>query len=453
MTNKLRNFEKAITYIDNDCDVINHIIDTSCHDALRKTNKKRNIFEITENPDSQSKSIAADDPYALINHLDLFNDANKKIQDTSHNHRDTTCNNVKLFAFPFQLSRKRKSIINEVKTTNNLKSPIADAAFEAVNDAHIKAKLSLLNHDEICEIVNSANAEFTDRTVRLTESLHEQLFKQWFVQMCQGFNIILYGVGSKRNILDNFRTKELTSKFHIVVEGYYHRMSMINLLDTIADLMFNKDTSDVAKMRPIDYIKLFEENHPDDIFLLIHNIDGPVLQLAHNQAILIKLAKIKGLHILATSDHINISTMWTIDQVEVLKWLWYNVSTWRSYTIETAFLQSNQRGSHRGKHSCEYIQQVLVSVTNRSQKVFQILLNEYLSCIDSKRVYRGIELSLLFDTVRRLFLASTEQTLREYLTEFKDHGLLTIKDNTVTLTIDKETAKVLDTQLKQSSET
>ena len=43
----------------------------------------------------------------------------------------------------------------------------------------------------------------------------------------------------------------------------------------------------------------------EDLYLVIHNIDGPMLRPEKTQAVLSLLAQIRGFHILASIDHIN----------------------------------------------------------------------------------------------------------------------------------------------------
>ena len=43
----------------------------------------------------------------------------------------------------------------------------------------------------------------------------------------------------------------------------------------------------------------------EDLYLVIHNIDGPMLRPDKVQSVLSLLAQIRGFHILASIDHIN----------------------------------------------------------------------------------------------------------------------------------------------------
>ena len=48
------------------------------------------------------------------------------------------------------------------------------------------------------------------------------------------------------------------------------------------------------------------ENQPGDpLFLLIHNLDGPMLRASKTQAVLARLAQTPNVHLIASIDHIN----------------------------------------------------------------------------------------------------------------------------------------------------
>lgn len=42
-----------------------------------------------------------------------------------------------------------------------------------------------------------------------------------FVLFSLGFNIVLYGLGSKHDLLEKFRTSMLQDSVHLVVNGYF----------------------------------------------------------------------------------------------------------------------------------------------------------------------------------------------------------------------------------------
>ncbi|CAG2191397.1 ORC2 [Mytilus edulis] len=55
---------------------------------------------------------------------------------------------------------------------------------------------------------------------------HRSLFNQWMYQMCNNFNILLHGLGSKRTLLEDFRKTMLSELSHVVVNGYFPSLTV-----------------------------------------------------------------------------------------------------------------------------------------------------------------------------------------------------------------------------------
>lgn len=55
---------------------------------------------------------------------------------------------------------------------------------------------------------------------------HERLFDKWILQLRLGFNIVLYGLGSKRDLLEKFRTTMLQDSIHVVINGFFPGISV-----------------------------------------------------------------------------------------------------------------------------------------------------------------------------------------------------------------------------------
>lgn len=45
----------------------------------------------------------------------------------------------------------------------------------------------------------------------------------------EGFNILLYGFGSKKDLIDEFMKTELESEYCIIVKGYFPALSLKNV--------------------------------------------------------------------------------------------------------------------------------------------------------------------------------------------------------------------------------
>lgn len=123
--------------------------------------------------------------------------------------------------------------------------------------------------------------------------------------MSENFNIILYGVGSKRLVLQQFQKQKLKDFPCIVVNGFFPSLTIKNILETIViDLLENSTVpSNVGDVVNLIDNQLTENNM--DLFLIVHNIDGTMLRNAKAQSTLASISQIKNVHTIATIDHIN----------------------------------------------------------------------------------------------------------------------------------------------------
>lgn len=88
------------------------------------------------------------------------------------------------------------------------------------------------------------------------------------------------------------------------------------------------------------------------------------------------------------------------------------------------------------------VQHVYESLNSNAQKIFLLLLKQY---VNYSKQQASIPFSELYLTCREEFLVNSEITLRAQLSEFKDHSLLNIRkgpdgSEAITLGIDKSIA-------------
>lgn len=131
-------------------------------------------------------------------------------------------------------------------------------------------------------------------------------FSKWLYLLHENFNILLYGLGSKRNILKQFQEKHLTDDPVIVVNGFFPTLSIKDILDSIACGVLDLKELSANPYEACDMIEEEISRQPElHVYLLIHNIDGQMLRNSKTQSVLSKLAAVNNIHLLASIDHIN----------------------------------------------------------------------------------------------------------------------------------------------------
>lgn len=138
----------------------------------------------------------------------------------------------------------------------------------------------------------------------LNES-NKKHFMKWLYLLHENFNVLLYGLGSKRNILKQFQG-EMGDSPVVVVNGFFPTLSLKDILDSIA--MGVLDLKELPA-NPYEACELIEgeflRQNDLHLYLIIHNIDGEMLRNAKTQSVLAKLAAVKNIHLIASIDHIN----------------------------------------------------------------------------------------------------------------------------------------------------
>lgn len=290
-------------------------------------------------------------------------------------------------------------------------------------------------------------------------SLYRTMFTQWYFELMQGYSLLFYGVGSKRNLLLEFVTSTIPEEVPVlVVNGYNPATSFKELLNSLipsliddASLKMPKNTPDLLQTT-LSYLDsnrlkhaLSEETNnalrlPKAV-LLIHNIDGESLRSDKTQSFLSQLAAIPEIWLVATIDHINAPVMWDAAKLALYNFLWHDLTTYESYAIETSFEDPLSLGKVRTAAGNKGVKYVLSSLTMKARGLYRVLICYQIEAMSSElpsgttqddirniagSVQFGIEFKLLYQKCVEEFLVSNELNFRTMLTEFLDHKMAII---------------------------
>ncbi|KAF7256222.1 hypothetical protein EG68_06417 [Paragonimus skrjabini miyazakii] len=273
----------------------------------------------------------------------------------------------------------------------------------------------------------------------------KRLFTKWPFYLREGFNILLYGVGSKRPILEQFRKRYLEDSSCIVVPGYELSISIRHVLNAICYnwLQISQQCKSPSEQLQA-IVNLFTKagSAASPLYLIIHNIDGPGLRNSKAQSILAHLAAVPNICVLASVDHLSMPLLWSHNELARFSWIWEDCTTLVDYTVETSYANSpllqNLLGSltasgglaaGRGGTALASLRQVAASLTQNAREIFRIIAEHQLNAPlhETRGDNVGMPLEDLYWRCRDAFLTSSEGTLRAQLTEFRDHKLMKIK--------------------------
>ena len=301
------------------------------------------------------------------------------------------------------------------------------------------------------------------------------------MELEEGFNLIFYGFGSKRRLLNRFVTERLSRYGHcVVVNGFFPQMGMRELISRIEDELSIPRDIPVPTLattpldRSIHRIYAYflppwampkQNTHSTasvPLYLVVHNIDSPLIRIPKSLAVLALLASCPRIHLITSFDHLNtpllFSTTHTNSPPHVYKtgswdgtphtsrgynWVYHNATTYDDYDVELSYQRltastslNGMTTSSAGGISEEGALQILRSVPPMALRLLKLLLTKQLAALPSNPIHHSAhpaspvapifatDNDLLLTSSREKFIAREEERYNALLGEFKDHGLV-----------------------------
>lgn len=306
---------------------------------------------------------------------------------------------------------------------------------------------------------------------------YEFQFSQWLFELQEDFNLIFYGVGSKRQILFQFLSEfvlPLDKKAKcIVVNGYNLEFNMRILISEIWKIAFHKSTPASRELREacnfihLEFLKV--PNRSKKLYILINNMDGESLRNDDLQYTLSLLARIPQISFVCSIDNLNTPLFWDAAVLSRFNFVWHNLSTFKSYSTEISFKDPLSIGKNDeivGSRGAKY---VLGSLTGNAKSLYKNLIFQQIERIDTligddaKMVEnRGnikgsnrsaIPLKEFYEICVSEFIISNDMSFRAILGEFVEHKMCVLTRDTTGLEIlyiafsVNELEKILDEEL------
>lgn len=299
------------------------------------------------------------------------------------------------------------------------------------------SKLPTLEQGDFVQALKRAPAKHT-REMEMLTLLYEEQFPQWYFELVSGFNLLIYGYGSKRQLLTKFATTMLTDAPLIIVNGYFPTLNLKDILDKILSTALQYSGPAGTLQEQIAFIHAYFKQ-PDravqKLYLLVHNIDGSGLRSEKAQTALSLLASCPQIHMVASIDHINANILWDTVKAARFQWCWHELTTFKSYLAETSF--ENSIMVRQGELGARGIQFVLASLTSNGKGLFKVLAEHQIqneressgsgSGEGKNQTELGMAYNALFKKCQENFLVSNAVTFRTQLTEFRDHRIVQSK--------------------------
>jgi len=261
---------------------------------------------------------------------------------------------------------------------------------------------------------------------------HRQQFTQWKYEVDNGYNILLFGYGSKRTLIEAFGREELAEEMSVlVINGYFPTLSLDSILVQILQHIAPKVTTTGDK------VNLIHTHLAQPLALLVHSLDSPVLRLPKNQQILSTLASNKYITIIASVDHVNAPLLFDSLRSSRYNFLWHDATTFQPYRTELSFdtttFLAGGTSATSSVGGLAGIKAVLTNLTFNARAFYKLLLQHQLPLHAENNESGTQEQGITFPQLRQLCAKkilplANPATLRGLLGEFFDHGLVVRND-------------------------
>ncbi|CAG8202498.1 unnamed protein product [Penicillium nalgiovense] len=312
-------------------------------------------------------------------------------------------------------------------------------------------KVPLLTHEEYFEKLGQFEDPCKEEKEYL-QSLHHRSFPQWAFEFDEGFNICLFGYGSKRKLTDEFaewiynhRLSDTANPTIVMVNGYTPGISIRSIFATIVTAVMGDNAPSKLGAQPTEVLELLQaalKSHEEPVTVLVNSIDAPPLRRAANQALLARLAATPRIRLLVTADTPNFPVMWDISLRDQLNLVFHDCTTFLPFSAETDVVEEvhallGRKGRRvGGKDGVGF---VLKSLPENARNLYRLLLTELITLLDDGHQSddegaaeggkpgdeTGIEFRLLYQKATEEFVASSEMMFRTLLKEFHDHQMIT----------------------------
>jgi origin recognition complex subunit 2 len=322
------------------------------------------------------------------------------------------------------------------------------------------------------------------------ESNHREAFACWRHYLSTNHSLLLYGNGSKCNLLRHFSETELTKEGYVLeIDGYDPDVSIDSILDLLVTLFLHGQEPDFNTS--IGLIQRHQYHIPEQsgicidatshvtvtsveravavsralchecatatststtylpVFLVIHSLDGPGLSTEMAQDALAALvinsvpstSPVAILRLVASIDHVDApAALWSATTAASFSWIWQKVYTYEPYIRELSMLEDEDGPKKKASSTTRpqnqpsklqetRVEEILRHLAPRYGEVLQLLAKLQLKELQAP----GHSSWVLFQTFKAAckanFIIDKDSKLRALLTELTDHKMVVCKSS------------------------
>ncbi|KAM5342382.1 hypothetical protein ACJ41O_013348 [Fusarium nematophilum] len=300
------------------------------------------------------------------------------------------------------------------------------------------SSLALLTHEEYFSIIRE-HKDHHAGDIEYLESLHAESFPQWAFELSQGFNLCLYGYGSKRRLMHKLaghlhaRSRRDRGDKIVVVNGYAPTTTMREVLSTIGAAIDPSQRIPLAQPSVMTQAVLSHlASSPMTLTLIVNSIDAAPLRKPGSQAALAQLAAHPRVRLVCSADTPDFALLWDIGVRSALNLVFHDCTTFAPYVAELDVVDDVHELLGRNAHRVngrEGVAFVLRSLPENAKNLFRLLVGEVLIAMEEEGEGGdepvGVEYRMVYNKAVEEFICSSEMAFRTLLKEFHDHQIIT----------------------------
>ncbi|XP_065206587.1 origin recognition complex subunit 2 isoform X2 [Planococcus citri] len=294
-----------------------------------------------------------------------------------------------------------------------------------ITSSNVLSKLPL---PEISDIKISSNKYVKhEHEINSLMTKHTEQFTKWLLYLKEGFNLMLFGVGSKIEILKQFHKDKLSNSYVLRVNGFNNNFSINEMIKTLMKEILDISHCPANVNEALDITLKELKQYEIHVFIIINNIDGVALRGAKKQTILSKLAESPFVHIIASLDHINAPLLWGNSKMSCFNFIWLDVTTFDSYATEISYQKSIDIEPSGSDPTLELLNKVFNWQDQRTKEVFELIVKDFLN--KNKKNFKGTLTSELLRTAVKNLSISSKSALLSSLKAFIEHDIIHVEHN------------------------
>lgn len=206
---------------------------------------------------------------------------------------------------------------------------------------------------------------------------NRQLFPHLFLLLHEKFNLVLYGFGSKRNLLNNFCATFLRDEHYLLINGYFPALTAKDVANNMRDALEAESSDTESILQAVDLLD-------DTFYLVIHSIDMLFASSSKIKSLVVDaVIRSQGsIRLIGTVDHVNSGLLFDSTEKVKMDLMWIHVPTFNPYTIERGYAGSATAATTDSDITLSSVLRVYESLTPNAQKIFLLVLDYY---VDKKK--------------------------------------------------------------------